>query len=134
DLEKKQSDLDAQYFKVDKDNKDLKAQISADKYDYSEAVKNKEKTASKLKELDKENDETNALNQKLFDLDQKKKEVSKSLAAIYAKRDDLAVKKKKMLADYDALKTKIQNLRPTFSLGNFGPYVLYYFRNLPLVD
>jgi cytochrome c2/flagellar biosynthesis chaperone FliJ len=134
DLESKIAKLDAQIFKVKSDYQMLKANIDADKYSYSEENKNGTGVAKLGKKLEGEIAEAAGLNQKIFEMNQLKDDAAKQLKDIYSKRDEIQGRVDKMLAAYNSVKAKIQNLRPTLSFSNLGPYILFHVRNAMLLD
>ncbi|HUO57477.1 MAG TPA: c-type cytochrome [bacterium] len=124
-LESKRDKLDAQIFKVKSNYQMVKANVDADKYSYSEGVKNGNDDKAFKKKLDGEIDEAASLNQRLFEMNQDQDKAVKDLTDIYAKRDEVQGKIKKMTADYETLKKKIGSLSFDF---------LFYFRNAMLLD
>ena len=125
ELESQQAKLDAKIYSVKSNYQMSKANVDADKYKYSESIKNGSEDKGLKKKLNDEIDKTSALNQQLFEMGQAVTVCAKDLAEIYAKRDETDGKIKKMTADYDALKKKIGTLSFDF---------LFYFRNAMLLD
>lgn len=125
ELENEQAKLDAQIYKVNSEYQMVKANIDADKYSYSESVKNGNPDKKLKKKLNSEMDEAAALNQRLFEMKQKLEQSVKDLAVITAKRDAIKDKSDKMMVEFRTLKKKIQGL-------SFSP--LFYFRNAMLLD
>ncbi|HJT25604.1 MAG TPA: c-type cytochrome, partial [bacterium] len=125
-LQSKEASIDAQTYKVKNlGYQILKAQISADVYTYGEETKNGKNDPGLKKKIDDENNQADALNQKIFQMQQDRKDAEDQITALTAKRDEIKAQLAKLTADYTALKTKIQNL-------SFGP--LFYFRNAMLLD
>ena len=125
-LQSKEASLDAQIYKVKNLGYQIvKAQIDADKYTYSEELKNGKDDAGLKKKIGDETDKADALNQQIFQMGQAVTQAMSQLADITAQRDGIQAKITKLTADYVLLKTKIQNL-------SFSP--LFYFRNAMLLD
>ncbi|HTA76276.1 MAG TPA: c-type cytochrome [bacterium] len=118
--------LDNQIFKSKTvDYQPLKAQIDADKYTYAEENKDGKDTTKLNIKIQSETDQANAYTQKLFDLQQQRDQVTKDLADINAKHDEVNTNINKMLADYHLLKAKIDK-------NSFG--FVFYVRNAMLLD
>ncbi len=124
-LESQQAKLDAKIYAENSKYQMTKANVDADKFAYSEGVKNGKNNKSLKKKLDEEMDRAAALNQILFEMRQSKDQMAKDAADITAQRDAVQAKIAKMTADYDTLKKKIQSLSFNF---------LFYFRNAMLLD
>jgi len=107
-LNKQAEKLDSQIFKVKTVNyQPLKAQIDADKYTYSEDNKEGKDVTNLGKKIQTETDQANAYTQQLFAFQQQRDQVTKDLADINAKRDEVNLSINKMLTDYHLLKAKI---------------------------
>jgi len=118
--------LDNQIFKAKTVNyQPLKAQIDADKYTYAEANKDGKNTTKLNTKIQSEVDQAGAYTQQLFDLQQQRDQVTKDLADINSKRDDVNTNINKMLTDYHLLKAKIDK-------NSFG--FVFYVRNAMLLD
>jgi len=125
ELESKQAKLDAKIYSVNSNYQMVKANIDADKYAYSESVKNENEDKGLKKKLDKEMDKASALTQQLFEMGQAVTATTQNLGDITSKRDETKLKIAKMTADFKTLKAKIQSL-------SFSPF--FYFRNAMLLD
>ncbi len=125
-LQNQEASLDAQMYKVKNLHYQiLKAQISADVYSYGEELKNGKNDAGLKKKIDGENNEADALNQQIFQIQQSHDEAATQVADITASRDQIKAKLTKLTADYTAVRTKIQSLSFNW---------LFYFRNAMLLD
>jgi mono/diheme cytochrome c family protein len=125
ELASKEASLDAKIYSKKSQYQMLKANVDADKYAYSEGLKNGNNEDKFKKHLDEEIDGAAALNQQLFVMQQDRDEAAKQVTDITAQRDEVQAKITKMTASYDSLKKKIQSLSFNF---------LFYFRNAMLLD
>ncbi len=117
--------LDAKIYSKKSQYQMLKANIDADKYAYSEGLKNGNNEDNFKKHLDDEIDRAAILTQEQFDLQQERDQAAKSITDMTAQRDAVQAKITKMRASYDALEKKIRNLSFNF---------FFYFRNAMLLD
>ena len=135
DLTSKSAKLDAQIYKTKViEYQPLKAKIDADKYIYSEGVKDGDTNEGLKKSLDGELDRAANLTQQLFVLNQQKDDITKQLADITAKRDGVQAKITKMRADLDQLAKKFHSEVTSPFNGDFWDGFLFDFRNAMLLD
>jgi len=120
-----QAKMDAKIYAENSKYQMTKANVDADKFEYSEGLKNGKNNKKLKKKLDAEIDEVSSRNQKLFEMRQAREQLTKDMADITAQRDEVQSKITKMTADYTTQKKKIQSLSPNF---------FFYFRNAMLLD
>ncbi len=135
DLNDKSSKLDAQIYKTKVIMyQPLKAQIDADKYNYSEGVKEGDVNEGLKKTLGGEIDKAANLTQQLFVLNQQKDDIAKQLAELTAKRDAVQAKITKMRADLDLLAKKFHSLVTSPFSGDLWDGFMFEFRNAMFLD